>query len=113
MNFNVNDKEGVTVVAVEADKLDALIAPELKSNLVLANNKGVKNLIVDLTKVRYCDSSGLSALLVGNRLCNEANGKFAIAGLQTSVKKIIQIAQLDKVLLITESAAQAEVEVNN
>jgi anti-sigma B factor antagonist len=86
---------------VLSEKLNALIAPELKATLVLANKEGEKNLIVNLTKARYCDSSGLSAILVGNRLCKEANGRFAITGLQPTVKKVISIAQLDKVLNIT------------
>lgn len=90
-----------------SEKLNALIAPELKTRLVLANKEGEKNLIVNLTKSRYCDSSGLSAILVGNRLCKEANGRFAITGLQPTVKKVISIAQLDKVLNITAALNEA------
>jgi anti-sigma B factor antagonist len=100
----VSQKNKITVLS---EKLNALIAPELKTRLVLANKEGEKNLIVNLTKSRYCDSSGLSAILVGNRLCKEANGRFAITGLQPTVKKVISIAQLDKVLNITAALNEA------
>lgn len=107
MNISTNKEENYSVVTVLSEKLDALIAPELKSALVLANKEGEKNIIVDLAKARYCDSSGLSAILVGNRLCKEAGGKFAITGLQPTVKKVISIAQLDKVLNITADVSEA------
>jgi len=56
---------------------------------------------------RYCDSSGLSAILLGNRICKEASGKFVLCGLQENVEKLIQMAQLDKVLTITKNQQQA------
>jgi anti-anti-sigma factor len=56
---------------------------------------------VDLSEVKYCDSSGLSALLVGNRISKEHNGSLTLFGLQPAVDKIITISQLDKVLNIT------------
>lgn len=107
MNISTTKKENYSVITVLSAKLDALIAPELKAALVLANKEGEKNLIVDLASARYCDSSGLSAILVGNRLCKEANGRFAITGLQPTVKKVISIAQLDKVLNITATVSEA------
>ena len=46
----------------------------------------------------YCDSSGLSAILLGNRLCKDAGGKFIIASLKPNVQKLIEISQLNSVL---------------
>jgi anti-anti-sigma factor len=62
----------------------------------------VNNVVIDMTQTKYCDSSGLSAILMANRLCKDTNGHFVLCGLQENVYKLIQIAQLDKVLLITE-----------
>ncbi|MFT6844372.1 MAG: anti-sigma B factor antagonist [Flavobacteriales bacterium] len=108
MNFSTIKKEGVCIISVLSEKLNAQIAPELKSAIVMANKEGNKNLIIDLSGARYCDSSGLSALLVGNRLCLEASGVFVLAGLQPIVKKVISITQLDKVLNITSNVEEAE-----
>ena len=57
----------------------------------MQNRDGVSNIIVDLTKVLYCDSSGLSALLVGHRVCKDANGIFILSALQPSVEKLISL----------------------
>jgi anti-anti-sigma factor len=71
------------------------------------NTQGYNNIILDLTESLYCDSSGLSAILVGNRLCRNSNGAFVITGLSETVKKLIQISQLDQVLNIVASANEA------
>ena len=52
-------------------------------------------------------SSGLSAILVANRICKDTNGKFVLCGLQTNVEKLIEIAQLDRVLSITSNEKEA------
>ena len=65
-------------------------------------------MILDLSQCRYCDSSGLSAILVANRLCKNASGIFVLTGLQTAVERLVTISQLDTVLNITTSVEKAE-----
>ena len=89
------------------EKLDALHAPDLKAELVQLGKSGHLNIVLDLTESRYCDSSGLSAVLVGNRLCRDENGTFVLCGLQPTVEKLVQISQLDRVLNITPTVNEA------
>lgn len=99
--FTVERGELFTLIKVTSDKLDTMVAPALKSELVVLNADGVRNLIIDLSDTRYCDSSGLSSILVANRLCKNANGVLVLSGLQESVKKLVAISQLDTILKIT------------
>jgi anti-anti-sigma factor len=108
MSISKEEKEKYIVLKVAVEKLDSIIAPDLKSEMVTLNKTGVANIIVDLSGVKYCDSSGLSALLVGNRGIRELNGTFVISGLQPMVEKLITISQLDKVLNITPTLSEAE-----
>lgn len=108
MEFKISKKENHTLIEVLVDKLDSHVAPSLKSELVLISGNKEKNIILDLSNCRYCDSSGLSAILVANRLCKNANGTFVLTGLQTAVERLITISQLDTVLNITNSAEKAE-----
>ncbi|HRD52520.1 MAG TPA: STAS domain-containing protein [Flavobacteriales bacterium] len=107
MNFNIEDKGRYTLVTSNVDKLDTTCAPELKSELVYLNKTGVRNVVIDLTATRYCDSSGLSALLVANRLCKSVNGGLVVCGLQEPVQKLVQISQLESVLSVNPTAAEA------
>jgi anti-sigma B factor antagonist len=107
MLFSRDKTEHYTILKVLAEKLDSTVAPELKSELVLINNEGIVNVIIDLSQTRYCDSSGLSSVLVGNRLCKNGNGTLVLAGLQPSVMKLITISQLEPVLNITPTVSEA------
>jgi anti-sigma B factor antagonist len=105
--FVVERSERYSLIRLHAEKLDTMVAPALKSELVVLNADGVRNLIIDLSETRYCDSSGLSAILVANRLCKNANGVLVITGLQEPVKKLIAISQLDSILKITVDITSA------
>jgi anti-anti-sigma factor len=107
MNFETTQNKNEAVVKTNVDKLDASNAPELKSELLLLNKNGVNKIVIDLSSTRYCDSSGLSAILTANRLCKDTNGQFVLCGLQDNVQKLIGIAQLDKVLSISTDLKSA------
>ena len=103
MSFDLEKTPDYTLITIKGEKLDSSIAPALKSELVLLNAEGVRYIVLDLHQVRYCDSSGLSAILVANRLCKNALGAFVLTSLQDAVKKLITISQLDSILNITEN----------
>lgn len=107
MDFTVNQNNGTAVVKTNVEKLNASNASELKAELVLLNKNSVNNIVIDMSGTKYCDSSGLSAILVANRLCKDTNGKFVLCGLMPNVQKLIEIAQLDKVLTIVDSSKTA------
>jgi len=108
MKFKVETKEKYSLISSELEKLDAQHAPDLKSELVVLNKNGVKDIIIDLKGTRYCDSSGLSAILVANRLCKGEGGTFVLTGLEPAVAKLVSISQLDTVLNITPTLSEAE-----
>lgn len=100
MKYTIDKKENYTVITIDEKKLDTTIAPDLKSEFVKLNAEGITNLILDLTNVKYTDSSGLSSILIANRLCNSSNGLLILTGLQDHVMKLISISKLESVLNI-------------
>jgi anti-sigma B factor antagonist len=106
MKHTLDKQEKYCLIKLHEDKLNSLVSPELKAEFVVMNGEGVKNIIIDLSETQYCDSSGLSAILVGNRLCRDAKGCFIITGLKEPVKKLITISQLEQVLNITPSVSE-------
>lgn len=108
MNFETTQNNNTAIVKTLVEKLDASNAPSLKAELVVLNKNGVNNIIFDFSATKYCDSSGLSAVLSANRLCKESSGQFVLCGLNSTVGKLIEIAQLDKVLQITPNIEEAK-----
>lgn len=107
MSFKIQKKDKYTLIKTSVEKLDTIVAPALKTELVLLNTDGVQNIIIDLGYTRYCDSSGLSAILVANRLCKNAGGMLVITGLQEPVRNLISISQLDSILNIADSLEES------
>jgi anti-sigma B factor antagonist len=107
MKFSIDRQDAFTIVTIDEEKLDSTIAPEVKSEFVTLQAEGVKNLIVNMKVVKYSDSSGLSALLVGNRLFTE-RGSFVLCKLNEHVEKLITISQLHKVINILPTEEEAK-----
>jgi anti-sigma B factor antagonist len=107
MDFTVKQIGLTAVVNTNVEKLNVINAADLKGELASLNKKSINNIVIDMTKTKYCDSSGLSAILLANRLCKDTNGKFILCGLQTNVQKLIEIAQLDRVLSIVKDEKSA------
>lgn len=107
MKYSVNKEEKYAVFQLQEETLNSIMAPKLKSEFVILSNEGVKNLIFDLSEVKYVDSSGLSAILTANRLW-KALGSFVLTGIvHPSVKKLIEISRLDTVLTIIPTVEEA------
>jgi anti-anti-sigma factor len=108
MAFEITKNGNHTLIKVNSDRLDTNNAPGLKSELVMVNNKGEKNIVLDLSSCNYCDSSGLRSVLVANRLCEDAIGTFILCGLQPDVDNLVKISMLDTILLITNTVEDAK-----
>ncbi|MCZ8354316.1 MAG: STAS domain-containing protein [Cyclobacteriaceae bacterium] len=107
MKYTIDKQEKYSALRLHEEKLDSNVAPQLKSELITLHAEGVNNVILDLSEVKYTDSSGLSALLVGNRIMQEDNGIFVLACLSEHTTKLIKISQLDTVLNILPTVEEA------
>ena len=106
MKFSVNKQEKYTVMSLQEENLNSLVAPDVKSEFVILRNEGVPNFILDLSDVKFVDSSGLSAILTGNRLWQD--GSFVLTGVNSdSVKKLITISKLDSILNIIPTVSES------
>jgi anti-sigma B factor antagonist len=107
MKYTIDKQEKYSLLSLHEEKLDSSVAPNLKSELITLHAEGVRNIILDLTDVKYTDSSGLSALLVGNRIVQEEGGIFILSCLSDHTMKLIKISQLDSVLNILPKVEEA------
>lgn len=107
MKFVIDKQEKYLLLQLNEDNLNSLIAPDLKSEFVFLCNEGVKNLILDLSEVKYVDSSGLSAILTANRLWSE-QGAFVLTGVKhPSVVKLIEISRLESIFKIIPTVEES------
>lgn len=94
-----------SVVALEGE-LDLGRAPSLKWALVDSVDAGYKQLVVDLTHVRFMDSTALSVLVGVNRSL-DVGARLAIVCVNTNVLKIFELSGMDGVFEIFPTLEQA------
>ena len=88
--------------------MSLVVAPDLKSELLGLQIQGVNNLILDLSKVNWADSAGLSAILVvSTSWKSNTNGVFVVSGIVPRMRKLIEITHLDRVVFIVDTVQEA------
>jgi anti-anti-sigma factor len=108
MNFEVKKRDDITIFKLNEQRLDTNISGLLKGEFtMLLKVEEAKKFILDLSDVESCDSSGLSAILVANRILNSTNGYMRIASPSEKVFSLIKITQLDRVLPVCETVDAA------
>ncbi len=108
MSYPCTERDGVTVLRVEVDRLDASEAPALKQAALEVLDRGAVRLVVDLSPVSFIDSSGLSALL-SIRKGIDPSGSLALAGVHApKVVQLFRVTKLDQgVFPLYEDAERA------
>jgi anti-anti-sigma factor len=107
MEFDIKQQGKATVLKLKERKLDAAVSAELKGEFLILCTPDLTHLVVDLSSVEFCDSSGLSALLIAERKMRENGGVVKLAGLHKKVLALIQISHLDRAFQIFDTVAKA------
>ncbi|MEU0048803.1 STAS domain-containing protein [Streptomyces sp. NPDC006184] len=94
------------VVAVDGP-IDYHTAPQLLGHLTTTGMQNVPLLILDLTRVNFCDSSALGAFVDINRRRADAGRRFALTGIQPEVRRILELTRLTSVLPLHETVGDA------
>ena len=104
--ISVDERAPAPVVSV-AGELDLTTAPELLQALTSLVDDGRRYLVVDLARLEFCDSSGLSVLVrVKNRL-DEVGGEVALATPTPIVERVLEVSGLAEVFGTYRSVDEA------
>ena len=95
-----------TVVAVGGE-IDVYTAPKLRDRITELVNAGHHDLLVDLEKVEFLDSTGLGVLVGGLKKVRAQDGSMELICSQDRLLKIFRITGLAKVFTIHDSEAGA------
>ena len=87
---------------IAAGEIDLYTAPRLHSELsaVIASAAPAARVVVDMSGVEFCDSTGMNVLLSSLRQVRERGGELELAAPRPAVMKILQVTALDSVFTI-------------
>jgi anti-sigma B factor antagonist len=88
-------------------EIDVYTAPKLREAIVTAVEAGHSNLIIDVQKVDFLDSTGLGVLVGALKRVRADGGSLDIVCTQERILKIFEITGLDKVFGLHTSVDEA------
>jgi anti-sigma B factor antagonist len=80
--------------------LDIATSPTVRAALTSASERGSHRLIVDLTRVDFLDSTGLGALIGGQRRAKEFGGEVRLVAKEGQILRLLRITGLLKVFSV-------------
>ncbi|WP_329089198.1 MULTISPECIES: STAS domain-containing protein [unclassified Streptosporangium] len=93
LDLSVRRHEGASVIVL-AGELDKLSSPRLRDVMVTQLDDGACHLVLDVTGLRFCDSTGLWTMLEFQRRAGAAGGYLRLAGVHGVLARILTITGL-------------------
>src|SRR5665213_2623989 len=107
MHFTTDQRKTKTIFRLKEERVDSRNAGQLKAEFLILAQPGTNAIIVDLSEVQHVDSAGLSALLLGQRQMRLNGGELRLAGLNDSIRSLLEITQLNRMFPIFATVPEA------
>ncbi|MET8170467.1 STAS domain-containing protein [Streptomyces sp. NPDC005329] len=99
--------DGCLVVRVSGE-LDYVSSPVLMEELQPLIARGDRSVVLDLSGVTFCDSSGLNALLSARQQAERRGVELAVAGVPQQPRRVLQMTGADQLLPVHDTVTEAE-----
>jgi anti-sigma B factor antagonist len=106
LKLDHHTKDGIEIVEVEGE-IDVYTAPRLRELLIELVNTGFYQLVVNMEKVEFLDSTGLGVLVGGLKRVRAHDGSLDLVCTQERILKIFRITGLTKVFGIHDTVDEA------
>ncbi len=108
MEFIIKDElDGKVSVIESPERLDAVVASDFKAKISELVDQEKYRLVIDLSRTKFMDSSGLGALVSRIAITKLNNGDIRVAAPQKYVLELLEITHLNKVLMVFDDVSSA------
>ena len=108
MYYNFNLEDGFLVVSLSGDFFGDENGPEIISELGNYNGNGNLNMIVDISDVRYINSSGIGVLITLLTKVRNKGGELCLINPSESVQKLLIITKLQAIFKVFNTISEAK-----
>ncbi|MEU6777065.1 STAS domain-containing protein [Streptomyces sp. NPDC046759] len=96
------------LVAQVRGEMDHLTNPIITPQILELVNSGAQCIVLDMSGVQFCDSSGLNVLLAARRDAERAGATLALACLPSFLRQLLRMTGVDQVLRLYDTVMDAE-----
>ena len=106
MQYNKRNENGFSIIALEGD-VDFHSSREARQVLLeIVKEKG--DMLIDMSKVEYIDSSGIACLVEAFQESKTAGTKFGLVSVQGTARRVLELARLEQIFPIYSSISEVE-----
>ena len=107
MQISSRELERATIFDVSGD-IDLANSPAVRKALLReVREKRTPRVVMNLSKVRYIDSSGVASLVEGLKASRDVGSRFILFGLSTTAREVLQLSRLLKIFEVYDNEEQA------
>jgi anti-sigma B factor antagonist len=107
MQISIRHIDNATIVDVSGD-IDLSNSPEMRKVLLHeVRDKRSPRVVLNLSEVKYIDSSGVASLIEGLKASRDLGSRFILVGLTGPAREVLQLSRLVKVFEICNTEAEA------
>ena len=107
MQISARRIDNITIFDVIGD-IDLANSPEVRKALLKELKEArVPRVVMNMSKVRYIDSSGVASLVEGLKASRDVGSRFILFGLSASALEVLQLSRLLKIFEVYDDEAQA------
>ena len=107
MQISARRIDKITIFDVIGD-IDLANSPELRKALLKELKESrVPRVVMNMSRVRYIDSSGVASLVEGLKASRDVGSRFILFGLSPSAREVLQLSRLLKIFEVYDDEAQA------
>lgn len=107
MQLNMTEQGDIVIISVNEERMDAHNSGDLKEQMLQLFDEGKCNLVINLSEVRFIDSSGLGALVSGFKNASAREGSLKLCSLQPQVRSMFELTRLHRVFEIFSTQEEA------
>lgn len=108
MQLETSEHGDIVIINVKEERMDAHNSGTFKEQMLALFDEGRCRLIIDLSNVRFVDSSGLGALVSGFKNASAREGNLKLCGLQPQVRSMFELTRLHRVFEIFTTVEEAQ-----
>jgi anti-sigma B factor antagonist len=107
MKILIRRVDNATIVDVSGD-IDLASSPQVRKALLreVRDNRAPR-VVLNLSEVRYIDSSGVASLVEGLKASRDIGSRFMLVGLSGPAREVLQLSRLVKVFEIYDTEVEA------
>ncbi|MER6948408.1 STAS domain-containing protein [Nonomuraea sp. NPDC005983] len=105
LKVSTRSHAGHALVAI-AGEIDLYTAPHLQAEFTRLLQDGPSRVVIDMSAVDFCDSTGMNVLLSALKRIKEQGGVLDMAAPRPAVRKILQVTGLDSVFTVHDEVPQ-------